>query len=610
MLIATCLSPFGIEKVNALRFQTDFQTIVYQLEQVEEFVGLLTKERSFPLEHYSDTRAIIHQLMEDPTSWCTVEEVLALLQTLVNGEKWYSLVTQQENHTYRYPTLALLANAYTPLDEVVNYIHQLLDKNGQVRDNASRELASIRKEKIQVAQTIQKKFDTLWRKAQASGLIDTETPASVRDGRMVIPITASFKRRFKGVIHDESRSGKTVFIEPEELVKENTRLFVLEQEERREIVRLLTEVTNHLRKEKTSLDTLYEFIGSIDFIRSKALFAQKIDGIKPIVEDKQQFNWSKAYHPILAMTLKKHGQDLRSLNLVLEGDNRILVISGANSGGKSVTLKTVALLQYMLQCGLLIPIDKEAKMGVFENLFMDIGDGQSIENNLSTYTSHLTTMKLFLTHTNSKTLLLIDEFGGGTEPELGGALAESILEQLNQRGCFGIITTHFYNLKGLAQRTNGLQNGAMLYDFKAMKPLYQLSQGHPGSSYALDVARKIGLPEEIIVNASQKIEPNYLVIERELQDLVAAKVAELQQIKEEKTQDKAEVVAEEPIGVPQPICMVTELKRDLQVGDTVKREGRGKSGTILEIRGKKATVLIEHMKFTITLDDLVLVVVL
>lgn len=607
MLTATCLSPFGIEKVNQLRFQTDFPTLVHQLEQVEEFVGLLTNERNFPLEHYSDTRSILQQIGENLTSWCTVEEVLALLQTLVNGEKWYNLITQQKDNHYSYPRLALLAHAYEPLDEVINFIHQLLDKNGQVRDNASRELASIRKEKIQVAQTIQKKFDTLWRKAQASGLIDSETPASVRDGRMVIPITASFKRRFKGVIHDESRSGKTVFIEPEELVRENTRFFVLEQEERREIVRLLVDVTYLLRKKKTSLDALYELIGSMDFIRSKALLAQKIGGIKPIVEDKPQFNWSQAYHPILAMALKKQGQELRSLDLVLEGDNRILVVSGANSGGKSVALKTVALLQYMLQCGLLIPIDKKTKMGVFENLFMDIGDGQSIENNLSTYTAHLTTMNLFLTHTNSKTLLLIDEFGGGTEPELGGALAESILEQLNQQECFGIITTHFYNLKGFAQRTKGLQNGAMLYDFKAMKPLYQLSQGHPGSSYALDVARRIGLPEAIVVNASQKIDANYLLIERELQDLVAAKVAELQQMEEDKMQNRVEVETEEPIHLPQPVCIVEEIKKELKVGDRVKRAGRGKSGTLLEIRGKKAIVLIESMKFTIALEELVLI---
>lgn len=612
MLIDRCLSPFGVEKVNQLTIKYDYNTINYQLDQVKEFVQLLQIERSFPLDNYIDTRTIVNQVVADQGLWCTAEEFMAIKHTLYNAERVFHIITQQTNEVYHYPTVALIGQEVVLLNELSEHIEQVIDKNGLVRDSASKELASIRKEKIQVANAIQKKFDSIWRKAQASGLTDNEMSASIRDGRMVIPVTASFKRRFKGVVHDESRSGKTVFIEPEELVKENTRLFVLEQDERREVVRVLMEMTDVIRKQYLPLAKLYNFIGEIDLIRAKALLAEKIGGVKPVFENIQQICFKQAYHPILQISLKAQDKELNPLHITLEGDNRILVVSGANSGGKSVTLKTVALLQYMLQCGLLIPVHTDSKAGVFEHLFMDIGDGQSIENNLSTYTSHLNNMKLFLEYTNEKTLILIDEFGGGTEPELGGAIAESILEQLNHRSCFGIITTHFYNLKGFAQRTIGLQNGAMLYDFKEMKPLYQLSQGHPGSSYALDVARRIGLSEEILINASHKIEADYLMIEQQLQEVVAEKVAEL------KRKEKEVDIREEELSIVEPdksapiqkeevIEPISKEPIPLIVGDIVKREGKGKQGTILEIRGNKATVLIESMKFTFKLEELVVI---
>ncbi len=612
MLIDRCLSPFGVEKVNQLTIKYDYNTINCQLDQVKEFVQLLQIERSFPLDNYIDTRTIVNQVVADQGLWCTTEEFTAIKHTLYNAERVFHIITQQTNEVYHYPTVALIGQEVVLLNELSERIEQVIDKNGLVRDSASKELASIRKEKIQVANAIQKKFDSIWRKAQASGLTDNEMSASIRDGRMVIPVTASFKRRFKGVVHDESRSGKTVFIEPEELVKENTRLFVLEQDERREVVRVLMEMTDAIRKHYLSLVKLYNFIGEVDLIRAKALLAEKIGGVKPIFENKQQICFKQAYHPILQISLKAQDKELNPLHIILEGDNRILVVSGANSGGKSVTLKTVALLQYMFQCGLLIPVHTDSKAGVFEHLFMDIGDGQSIENNLSTYTSHLNNMKLFLEHTNEKTLILIDEFGGGTEPELGGAIAESILEQLNHRSCFGIITTHFYNLKGFAQRTIGLQNGAMLYDFKEMKPLYQLSQGHPGSSYALDVARRIGLSEEILINASHKIEADYLMIEQQLQEVVAEKVAELKRKEQEVDIREEELSIVEPdksasIQKEEVIEPISTEPIPLSVGDIVKREGKGKQGTILEIRGNKATVLIESMKFTFKLEELVVV---
>lgn len=616
MLIERCLSPFGIEKVNQMTFQCEYQVVNFQLDQVQEFVQLIQEERGFPLDHYIDTRSIVNQVMKDEGLWCTIEDFTAIKHTLLHAERIYHIVTQQKAEQYSYPTVALVGQGVVLLTDLLARIDQVLDKNGQVRNSASKVLAAIRKEKIQVAHAIQKKFDTIWRKAQATGLTDNEMAASVRDGRMVIPVTASLKRRFKGVIHDESRSGKTVFIEPEELVKENTRLFVLEQDERREVVRILMEMTTSIRQHYAALNKLYDFIGEVDILRAKALLGQKIGGVKPIVEPKQQIVWTKAYHPILQNSLKEQGKELNPLTIALEEDHRILVVSGANSGGKSVTLKTVALLQYMLQCGLLIPVASDSRAGIFEHILMDIGDGQSIENNLSTYTAHLNNMNLFLTHTQAQTLILIDEFGGGTEPELGGAIAESILEQLNQRGCFGIITTHFYNLKGLAQRTKGLQNGAMLYDFNEMKPLYQLSQGHPGSSYALDVARRIGLSEEILINASQKIDTDYLIIEQQLQEVVAQKVANLKADKtiietialiesKESLDDTLHIEKQEELEISLSGEEKSEIKPPVfKVGDEVRLEAKGKRGKILEIRGKKALLLLEGIKFTVSLDQL------
>ena len=607
LLKELCLGSLGIEKINEIKIQTDFKSLSYQLEQVKECQVLLTKEHRFPWTPYTDTRLIIQQITEDLTSWLTVEELLAILQTLREGKQFYQLATQDDNEGYLYPKIAHLATHYEPLDQLTEEITQLMDHQGQIRDSASKELASIRKEKTQLKQAIQRTFDSLWRKAQAAGLIDAETPTSERDGRMLIPIAASFKRRMKGVIHNESRSGRTVFIEPEELVSENTRLFVLEQEERREIVRLLLLVTNSIRQSEIRLYQLYTFIGTFDFIRAKALMALKIGGILPVVVNKPTIHWNDAYHPILALRLKEEGQVLTPLKIKLEEDNRILVVSGANSGGKSVTLKTVALLQYMLQCGLLIPVHPTSTIGIFEHLFLDIGDGQSMENNLSTYTSHLSTMQFFLKHANARTLILIDEFGGGTEPELGGAIAESILEQLNKQACYGLITTHFYNLKDFAQRTKGVQNGAMLYDFMSMKPLYHLSQGHPGSSYALDVARRIGLAEEILHNASQKIDGNYLRIEKELQEVVALKVAALQQEENKEEIENSSLQKESPFGDSQYIKPKEKEERKVQIGDIVVLKQNKKEGVLIDIKGKKAKVLIGNMKFTLNLEELVFI---
>ena len=345
----------------------------------------------------------------------------------------------------------------------------------------------------------------------------------MRDGRLMIPVAPAFKRKIKGIVHDESASGKTVFIEPEVVVEANNRIRELEGEERREIVKILTEFTNVIRPLTPEMLLAYEFLADIDFIQAKAQFAEQIKAIKPIVEDKQQVDWAGAVHPLLYLSLQKQGKSVVPLDIELTKEKRILIISGPNAGGKSVCLKTVGLLQYMLQCGLLIPLHERSRMGIFERLFIDIGDEQSIENDLSTYSSHLTHMKYFVKNCDEQTLLLIDEFGSGTEPQIGGAIAEALLDRFNRNGSFGVITTHYQNLKHFAEDTPGIVNGAMLYDRHLMQPLFKLSIGNPGSSFAVEIARKIGLPEEVIAEASTKVGTDYINMDKYLQDIVRDK---------------------------------------------------------------------------------------
>ncbi|MDD6750518.1 MAG: Smr/MutS family protein, partial [bacterium] len=359
--------------------------------------------------------------------------------------------------------------------------------------------------------------------AQSEGVVDKDVTPTMRDGRLMIPVAPAFKRKIRGIVHDESASGKTVFIEPEVVVEANNRIRELESDEKREIVRILTEFTNLLRPSIPAILQSYEFLADIDFIRAKALFAQTIGAIRPIVEDCQQLDWARAIHPILFLSLKNQGKQVVPLDIELTQDKRILLISGPNAGGKSVCLKTVGLLQYMLQCGLLVPLHETSRMGIFERLFIDIGDEQSIENDLSTYSSHLTNMKFFVKNSNEKTLLLIDEFGSGTEPQIGGAIAEALLDRFNRHGSFGVITTHYQNLKHFAEDTPGIVNGAMLYDRHQMQPLFKLAIGNPGSSFAIEIARKIGLPEEVIADASEKVGSDYINMDKYLQDIVRDK---------------------------------------------------------------------------------------
>ncbi len=410
-----------------------------------------------------------------------------------------------------------------PLDFLIVEIDKILDKYGKVKDTATPELHKIRKQIVATQSVVSSALHSILRQAQKDGYVASDVMPTMRDGRLVIPISPMYKRKVAGIVHDESASGKTVFLEPQQVVNANNKVRELEREERREVRRILLRFTDMLRPHIEDVYHAHFFLGKLDFLHAKAQFAQALGAIRPLVLDEVRVEWNKAIHPLLYLSLKAQHKEVVPLTIELNGDQRILLISGPNAGGKSVCLKTVALLQYMMQCGLLVPMHETSRMGIFERLFIDIGDEQSIENDLSTYSSHLLNMKFFMRNSGASTLLLVDEFGGGTEPQIGGAIAEAILTELNGRRAFGVITTHYTNLKHYAEDAEGIVNGAMLYDRHLMRPLFELAMGQPGSSFAVEIARKIGLPEGVIAAAVDKVGAEHADYDKHLQDIVRDK---------------------------------------------------------------------------------------
>jgi DNA mismatch repair protein MutS2 len=418
--------------------------------------------------------------------------------------------------------MALAAEAQS-FPMLIRRIDGIVNKFGKIKDNASPALANIRRELAATTGSISRTLNSILRSAQAEGIVDKDVNPTVRDGRLVIPVVPALKRRIRGIVHDESATDKTVFIEPAEVVEANNRIRELEGEERREVIRILTEFTDEVRPQIPEILDSYSFLATIDFIRAKALTAIDMDAIRPELCDHPYIDWVEAEHPLLRITLAKHGKKVVPLDIKLTREQRILIISGPNAGGKSVCLKTVGLLQYMLQCGMLIPLKRASRAGIFHNIFIDIGDEQSIEDDLSTYSSHLLNMKNMMREANAKSLILIDEFGSGTEPLIGGAIAEAVLRRFNDKQAYGVITTHYSNLKQFAENHRGVINGAMLYDRHLMQALYQLQIGNPGSSFAVEIARKIGLPEEVIADASEIVGSEYIQSDKYLQDIVRDK---------------------------------------------------------------------------------------
>jgi len=520
LLKGRCLSSLGKEYVDEIRFISDFNQLTTDISLVSEFVSIIQEMENFPTSYYFDLREAL-AIIRIEGRFLEVEEAFDLKRSLetISGIVRFLKQTKED----QLPYLKQLMSGVQVYPYIIERVDAILNKYGKIKDNASPELSRIRKELLSKQSGVSRRLQAILKKAQDDGLVEEDASVAMRDGRAVIPVSSAFKRKLNGIVHDESSTGKTSYIEPAEVVELNNQIRELEYAEIREIVRVLILFSNDIRPYLPELLMAYEFLGKIDFIRSKAIYAIEIKGIRPYIENKCQLEWESAVHPLLMQALKRENRKVVPLNITLTQKKHILLISGPNAGGKSVCLKTVGLLQYMLQCGLLIPVKETSATGIFEKLFIDIGDEQSIENDLSTYSSHLMNMKFFLKHSNEKTLVLIDEFGTGTEPMLGGAIAESILAQLNELNTFGVITTHYTNLKHFASSSEGIENAAMMYDSAKMEPLFQLDIGKPGSSFAFEIARKIGLPEKILEVATEKIGKDHINFDKHLRDIVRDK---------------------------------------------------------------------------------------
>lgn len=511
-----CSGPLGRAFVERMRFSERYE-VVYKLQsQTEEFRKLLALGEAFPEANFLDVSQSLQKAVIEG-AFLTEEEFSDLRLSLGTLHKCLEIINKKDDKEI--PHLKELSDGLVIDKLLLSEIERVIDERGKVRDNASPELRDIRSSILREQASVRKKIEQILRSLKAEGIASDEAQLTVREGRIVIPLPVEYKRRIKGFVHDTSASGQTVFIEPAEVLEINNEIRELMAEERREIVRILTRLTARLRPHVEDLKKGYFFLGLIDFIRAKARFAMHFKAIFPELHKKPALQWIAARHPLLQQHLQEVGKKIVPLNIQLDENNRILLISGPNAGGKSVCLKTVGLLQYMLQCGIPIPVEEGSRAGIFRHLFIDIGDEQSIDNDLSTYSSHLKNMKAFLQLADNHSLCLIDEFGTGTEPQFGGAIAEAILEQLNERKVYGIITTHYTNLKFYAQNTPGIINGAMRYNVEALEPLFELEIGKPGSSFALEIAQKIGLPRVVTQSARQKVGKDKIDIEKLLKDL-------------------------------------------------------------------------------------------
>lgn len=536
LLRERCLSSLGKEEVDKITFMDNVKAINTQLSRVREFRRLQEEEENFPLNYFFDVRQSVARLRLEGTHM-EEDELFDLRRSLgtVNDIVTYLNRTDEDaavaatddgwrkDPVYPYPALHELAEGVVTFPQILQRIDQILDKFGKIRDTASPELLNIRRELAKVEGSISRTLYSILRSAQSEGLIEKDVTPAMRDGRLVIPVVPTMKRKIKGIVHDESASGKTLFIEPTEVVEANNRVRELEAEERREVIRILTEMAKVIRPHVPQILDSYKLLAQVDMLRAKTELAKLIDGIEPEVGKYPHIDWIGATHPLLRLSLQKQGKKVVPLEITLTRNKRMLIISGPNAGGKSVCLKTVGLVQYMLQCGLSVPMSERSQTGIFQNILIDIGDEQSIEDDLSTYSSHLTNMKNMMKSANDRTLILIDEFGTGTEPQIGGAIAEAVLKQFCIKRAYGVITTHYQNLKHFADSHEGVVNGAMLYDRHQMQALFQLQIGQPGSSFAIEIARKIGLPEQVIHDASEIVGSDYIQSDKYLQDIVRDK---------------------------------------------------------------------------------------
>ncbi len=519
LLKGHCISRLGTERVDEIAFETDVEKIQYRLNIVSEIQLVLDNELQLPGEDFFDMRLTLRRIRAEGT-YIEENEMWELKRSLDTLHSWLGVIHDNETS---YPTLNTLSAGVFSFSAVTRQVESILDKYGHVKDTASPELLRIRRELHRTEGSVSRTLNSILESAKTEGLIESSVMPTIRDGRLVIPVAPALKRRIRGIVHGESATGKTIFIEPAAVVEANNNLRELEAEEKREVIRILQAFTDTIRINLPELIRAYEFLADIELGLAKYRLGQQIGGIMPQVKNYPLIDWTQARHPLLELKLRRHQKKVVPLDITLTPKDRILIISGPNAGGKSVCLKTTGLLQYMLQCSLPIPIGEHSRVGIFDDLFIDIGDEQSIADDLSTYSSHLLNMKQMMKQCTDSSLLLIDEFGSGTEPTIGGALAEAMLRQFVNKRTYAVITTHYQNLKHFADEHEGVVNGSMLYDRQQMQALFQLEIGHPGSSFAIEIARKIGIPEEVIADASEIVGKDYINADKYLLDIVRDK---------------------------------------------------------------------------------------
>ena len=500
-------------------FTTSVPEIERRLSLADEMRVLLEMEHDFPGGDYPDVDQVVAKLRVEG-AFLDVEEVAVLRRALATVGAVAAFIEGRERD---YPALHARTRGVESFPDIVQRIDARLDRFGEVRDTASPALAEIRRAIREREGQAAKRLQQVLAAAKSAGIVEADAQLSVRDGKTVIPVSAANKRKLNGFIHDESATGRTFYVEPVEVVELNNELRELEYAERREIVRILTEFTDSVRPDAELIAASGDYLAEIDMLRAKGRWASENGCAKPIVSTDDRLVLKEARHPLLQQTLRGQGREIVPLTMQLDRHKRILVISGPNAGGKSVCLKTAGIVQYMFQCGFPVPASAVSELPVFRSIYIDIGDEQSMDNDLSTYSSHLVNMKNMLAGASDRTLVLIDEFGSGTEPTIGGAIAEAILERLLERGCYGVITTHYANIKYYAASTDGIANGAMMFDVQHIRPLFRLETGKPGSSFAVEIARKIGLPEDIIRAASEKAGTDHINLEKQLREIARDK---------------------------------------------------------------------------------------
>ena len=519
-VIAACSMQSARDLIAGEGFSHSMREVEHRLTLADEMRLILSMEAGAEIGEQDDIRTIVDKIAVEG-SYLIVEECVILRRALHAAATIVGFILSRKQNNY--PALKALSEGVTVFPQLQAAIDRIIDPKGEVRSSASPELATIRRAIHEHEGQVAKRLQQVLQRAKTAGIVEADAMISIRDGHAVIPVAAANKRKLSGFIHDESATGRTFYIEPVEVVELNNELRELEYEEKREIVRLLTELTAELRLEVEGISHIEEYLTRIDALRAKARWAIENGAVRPIISTDGRLVLRKARHPLLQQTLKQQNKEIVPLDMELNAERRILVISGPNAGGKSVCLKTTGILQYMVQCGYLVPVLENSEFPLFDSLLIDIGDQQSIENDLSTYSSHLMNMKAMLQEASPRTLILIDEFGSGTEPTIGGAISEAILEQLLERKSYGVITTHYANIKYFASRHEGVANGAMAFDVRQIRPLFSLEMGKPGSSFAIEIARKIGLPEDIVRSAMEKAGEDHINLEKQLREIARDK---------------------------------------------------------------------------------------